>query len=99
MSSDTIAAILTGLTGLIAALATFTASRQRRVTADQRALKRRVRQLERQLVVLVEHTFTLEMEVARHGGRVPARPSILEELDADADDEDPAANRGRHAGT
>lgn len=103
MSAEAIAAIFTGLTGLIAALSAFVANRSRRVAQDQRALRRRVRLLEKQVIALVEHTFTLELEVARAGGVVPERPLILEQLDADSDDEDasiPTPSRppgGRHA--
>lgn len=90
MSPELIAAIFTGLTGLIAALAAFTASRSRRVAADQRVLRKRVRLLERQLVALVQHTFTLELEIAKHGGQVPERPAILEQADDD-DEPEPVA--------
>lgn len=80
MSPELIAAIFTGTTGLVAALAAFTASRSRQVAADQRILRLRVRLLERQVVALVEHTFTLELEIAQRGGRVPERPPVLEQL-------------------
>lgn len=93
MTPESVAAIFTGLTGLIAALAAFTASRSRRVAADQRALRKRVRLLERQVIALVEHTFTLELEIARTGGRIPDRPGILEQLNED-DDEDESADAG-----
>lgn len=100
MTPELIAAIFTGLTGLIAAMAAFTANRSRRVATEQRALRKRVRLLERQVLALVEHTFTLELEIARHGGSVPDRPLILEQsLDDDAD-EPPApeeSSGGRHA--
>lgn len=102
MSSEVIAAIFTGLTGLVAALAAFTAARSRRVALDQRAVRRRVRLLERQVLSLVEHTFALELEIARRGGRVPDRPLILEQLNVDDFDpedaaEQPEAPTGRHA--
>lgn len=98
MSPEGIAAIFTGLTGLIAALAAFTANRSRRVAADQRSLRKRVRLLEKQVVALVEHTFVLELEIAARGGRVPERPPILEQLADDDEDPDsePAARGGRH---
>lgn len=95
MSPELIAAVFTGLTGVIAALAAFTASRSRRVAADQRVLRKRVRLLERQLVALVSHTFTLELEIARHGGEVPERPAILEQADDDEDTESPGPRHGR----
>jgi hypothetical protein len=106
VSSEAITAIFTGLTGLIAALAAFMATRNRRITMDQGILRRRVRQLERQVLALSAHTFALELEIARHGGRVPDRPLILEQLhadtDTDPDDEagaapDPPRAAGRHA--
>jgi len=98
MSAEAIAAIFTGLTGLIAALAAYTANRSRRVGLEQKVLRKRVRSLERQVLALAEHTFTLELEIARNGGRVPDRPLILEQMDADADDEDPHESppSGRH---
>lgn len=98
MTPEAIAAIFTGLTGLIAALAAFTATRSRRLTQDQRVLRRRVRLLERQTLVLVEHVFRLELEVARNGGKVPERPLILEQLDADElDDPDASTTPGKRA--
>lgn len=103
MTPEAIAAIFTGLTGVIAALAAFTASRSRRVANEQRSQKKRIRLLERQLVALVEHTFALELEIARRGGQVPDRPAILE-LEPDEDDDDiattparPASGHRRHA--
>lgn len=90
MTPEAIAAIFTGLTGVIAALAAFTANRSRRVAADQRALRKRVRSLERQVLALVEHTFILELEIARTGGKIPDRPLILENLDDDDDEAPPA---------
>lgn len=95
MTAETVAALFTGLTGVIAALAAFTASRSRRVAADQRLLRKRVRLLERQLLALVEHIFVLEIEIARTGGKVPSRPTILEQLDEEDDDGEP--DLGRHA--
>lgn len=89
MTPEAIAAIFTGLTGVIAALAAFTANRSRRIAADQRALRKRVRLLERQVIALAEHTFVLELEVARNGGRVPERPALLEDLDDDDDEDEP----------
>lgn len=88
MSPELIAAIFTGLTALIAALSTFTANRSRRVETDQKGLKRRVRKLERQVVALVQHTFTLELEIARTGGHIPERPILLEMLDHDGNPDD-----------
>lgn len=98
MDSATITAIFTGLTGLIAAMAAFVASRSRRITEERRDLRRRVRHLERQVLALAEHTFTLELEIARRGGQVPDRPIILEQLNADSDESPPdPPPRGRHA--
>lgn len=81
-----IGAVFTGLTGLIAGLAAYTASRQRRVAEDQRVLRRQVRTLQKQLVVTLEHIFALELSMAQHGLPVPDRPKILERP-ADDDDE------------
>jgi hypothetical protein len=97
VTPELIAAVFTGLTGFIAALAAFTANRSRRVAADQRTLRKRVRILEKQVLALVEHTFVLELEIARTGGRVPDRPPVLESLnDDDEDDETPAAAGPSH---
>lgn len=87
-SAEALTAIFTGLTGIIAALAALTANRSRRIAVDQRALRKRVRLLEKQIIALVEHTFTLELEIARRGGPIPERPSILEQLDDDGDEDD-----------
>jgi hypothetical protein len=95
VSPETIAAIFTGLTGIIAGLSAFTAARSRRVEGDQRRLRRRVRRLERQVLALVQHTFVLELEIARTGGRIPDRPMILEMLEDDeSTDEAPPARNG-----
>ena len=106
MTPEAIAAIFTGLTGVIAALAAFTANRSRRVANEQRSQKKRIRLLEQQVLALVGHTFALELEIARRGGVVPDRPAILE-LDLDEDDSDdgerpppqtrPAQGSRRHA--
>lgn len=87
MSPESIAAIFTGITGLVAGLSAFTASRSRRVETDQKRLRKRVRRLERQVLALVQHTFTLELEIARTGGHIPDRPMILEMLDDGPDAE------------
>lgn len=88
-----IGAVFTGLTGLIAGLAAFTASRQRRVTEDQRVLRRQVRTLQKQLVATVEHIFALELSMAQHGLPVPDRPKILESHADDDDTPEPAPAR------
>lgn len=86
LTPEAVTAILTGLTGLVAAFGAVVANRSRRVAEDQRALRRRVRHLEKQVLALVEHTFVLELEIARAGGKVPERPPVLEQLDADEED-------------
>lgn len=95
-SAEALTAIFTGLTGVIAALAALTANRSRRIAMDQRALRKRVRLLEKQIIALVEHTFTLELEIARHGGPIPERPSILEQLDDDGDEDDVPPRASAH---
>jgi hypothetical protein len=87
VSPETVAALFTGLTGLVAGLSAFTASRSRKVEGDQRVLRKRVRRLERQVLALVQHVFTLELEIARTGGTIPDRPMILEMLDHDGPEE------------
>lgn len=96
LTPEAITAILTALTALIGSLAALAANRSRRTAAEQRALRRRVRLLERQLLALVEHTFSLELELARAGRKVPHRPLILEQLDDDASTDDEPSG-GRHA--
>lgn len=93
MSPETIAAIFTGLTGIVAALSAFTANRSRRVEGDQRRLRRRVRRLEKQVLALVQHTFVLELEIARTGGHIPDRPMILEMLEHDDEADEPPSKR------
>jgi hypothetical protein len=97
MTPELIGAIFTGLTGVIAALAALLGSRQHRVQVDQRALRTRVRLLERRVIALTTYTFSLELEIAQNGGVPPTRPAILRELDDDDDADGPDdAPRGRH---
>ena len=79
MSPEFIASVFTGLTALIAASSTFVATRSKRVSDEQRLLKKRARILEAQVLALVSHMFTLEYSLAKAGGTVPPRPEILEE--------------------
>lgn len=80
MTPEAISAIFTGLTALIAALAALLANRSKKIELDQRAMKKRLRYLERQMLALVAHTFTLEMEIVHRGGVVPPRPSVLDQF-------------------
>ncbi len=78
--------VFSGLVLLVGALATYTASRSRRIGEDQRALRRQFRTLQRKYLAAVGHMFVLEVELAERSIRVPARPAILE---ADDDDDQP----------
>lgn len=90
MSPEIIAAIFTGLTGLVAALAAYAANRGRRTAADLVMLRRRVRRLELLSAAAVGHIFQLELVLAGHGFPVPARPRILEQFYAeDVENGDP----------
>lgn len=80
-----IGSIFSGLVLLVGALATYTASRSRRIGEDQRALRRQYRGLQRRFLAAAGHIFRLETELAERGILVPTRPG---ELDDDGDDED-----------
>ncbi|MGH4015487.1 MAG: hypothetical protein ACREX8_10770 [Gammaproteobacteria bacterium] len=91
MSPETIGAIFTGLTGLVAALAAYAANRGKRTAADVHLLRRQVRRLERLSAAAVGHIFKLEMVMSGHGFRLPTRPHELEEFHVDAEDEEKGA--------
>ncbi|MGH3915129.1 MAG: hypothetical protein ACRDTC_17230 [Pseudonocardiaceae bacterium] len=80
VSPETIAALFTGLTGLVAALAAYAANRGRRTAADLVILRRRVRRLELLSAAAVGHIFQLELILASHGFQVPPRPPSLEQF-------------------
>lgn len=88
ISPELLGSLFTGLTGLLAALAAFTATRSRRVAEDRKALRKQARGLQRRFVTALDHIFDLEQLLARRGLPIPARPEILE-MDDD-DDESPA---------
>jgi hypothetical protein len=97
MTPEAIGAIFAGLTGLIAALAGFTASRGRRITTEQKVTRRRVRKLERAVLAWTEYTFKLELEIARLGGNVPDRPAALLNLFDEDDEDDDKLKGSQHA--
>ncbi|MGH3927964.1 MAG: hypothetical protein ACRDTT_34730 [Pseudonocardiaceae bacterium] len=80
MSPETIAALFTELTGLVAALAAYSANRSRRTAADLVRLRRRVRRLELFSTAAVGHIFQLELVLSGNGFPVPARPKTLEQF-------------------
>jgi hypothetical protein len=88
VSPELIGSLFTGLTGLLAGLAAFTATRSRRVAEDRKALRRRNRFLQRFATAALDHIFDLERLLSGRGLPVPARPAILE---MDDDDDEPAA--------
>lgn len=88
MSPELIGSLFTGLTGLLAGLAAFTATRNRRITEDRKALKRQARTLQRRVIAALDHIFDLEQLLARRGLAIPDRPAILE---MDDDDDEPSA--------
>ncbi len=96
MSPELLGSIFTGLTGLLAALAAFTATRNRRITEDRKALKKQARTYQRRLLSALDHIFDLEQLLARRGIQVPARPEILE---MDDDDDEPVARPPAASGT
>lgn len=87
ISPELIGSIFTGLTGLLAALAAFTANRNRRISEDSKAIRRQARTIQKKLLAALTHIFTLEHELAERGIPVPARPEVLEQ---DDDDDGPA---------
>lgn len=89
ISPEIVGSLFTGLTGLLAALAAFTATRNRRITEDRKTLKRQARLLQRKVVAALDHIFDLEAALARRGLPIPERPAILE-MDDDDDDLPPA---------
>lgn len=83
MSPELLGIIFTGIGGLIAAFSTFSSNRSKQATADVKALKVRVRRLERRDLANTQHMFVLEREIVKLGGDIPPRPLILEEQDDD----------------
>ncbi len=88
ISPELVGSIFSGLVLLVGALATYTASRSRRVGEDARSLRRDLRTLQRRYVAALQHIFHMETVLADRGLRVPERPA---ELEADDDDEPPIA--------
>ncbi len=95
ISPELIGSAFTGLTGLLAALAAFTATRSRRVQEDRKAVRKQARLLQRKLIAALDHMFDLETLLAQRGIPVPTRPEILE---VDDDDDEPSARPPAAAG-
>jgi len=85
ISPELVGSIFSGLVLLVGALATYTASRSRRVGEDARTLRRDLRTLQKKYVKALQHIFRMETVLADRGFDVPARPAELEA----ADDDDP----------
>lgn len=73
------AALTTGLTGVIAALSAFLANRSKTTAANQKLMRSRIRKLEKQNVDLISHVYRLEIELAKHGATLPPRPPSVDE--------------------
>ncbi len=86
LSPELISSIFGGIVLIIGSLATYTASRSRRLGEDQRQLRRNFRELQKKYLAVLAHLFKLETELAERGIEVPARPAALE---ADDDDDPP----------
>jgi hypothetical protein len=86
LSPELIGSVFSGLVLLVGALATYTATRSRRLGEDQRVLRRSFRDLQKKYLAAIAHLFKLETELAERGLEVPARPAALE---ADDDDDPP----------
>ena len=84
ISPELVGSVFSGLVLLVGALATYTASRSRRVGEDARTLRRDLRTLQKKYVAALQHIFRIETVLADRGLDVPARPAELE-----ADDDDP----------
>lgn len=84
ISPELVGSVFSGLVLLVGALATYTASRSRRVGEDARTLRRDLRTLQKRYVAALQHIFRIETVLADRGLDVPARPAELE-----ADDDDP----------
>lgn len=85
LSPELVGSIFSGLVLLVGALATYTASRSRRVGEDARTLRRDLRALQKRYVAALAHIFRMETTLANRGLDIPARPAELEA----ADDDDP----------
>jgi hypothetical protein len=84
ISPELVGSVFSGLVLLVGALATYTASRSRRVGEDARSLRRDLRALQKRYVAALQHIFHMETTLADRGLAVPVRPAELE-----ADDDDP----------
>lgn len=85
-----IGSILTGLTGLLGGLAAIMATRSKRKSEDNRAIKRGARLLQKRFLAAMAHIFELEERLVEARRPVPPRPEILE---TDDDDDTPPSTR------
>lgn len=83
ISPELLGSVFSGLVLVIGALATFTASRSRRVSEDTRTLRKQARSFQRRFLAAMAHIFKLEVELAERGLPVPPRPDSLEDPDDD----------------
>lgn len=88
LSPELIGSIGTALTGILAAIAAFTATRNRRVTEDRKALRRQEKLQRLRINAALSHIDKLERRLSGRGLPVPARPAILE---VDEGDDEPSA--------
>lgn len=86
MTPETVGAIFAGLTGLLASMAALLTTRSKANTADYRAVKLRVRALERRLLLFGRYAFDLRAIIVGLGGTPPEQP---QELTEDLGEDDP----------
>lgn len=78
---ELVSSLFGGLALLVGALATFTASRSKRIGEDQRFRKRELRRYRDRDEVLVAYVYRMRRELAERGLPIPALPKILEDDD------------------
>lgn len=83
ISPELLGSIFSGLVLVIGALATFTATRSRRVSEDTRTLRKQARDYQKRFLAAMAHIFKLEVDLAERGIPVPPRPAVLEDPDDD----------------
>lgn len=83
MSPELVSAAFGGLALLVGALATYTASRSRRIGEDQRLRKRQLRRYRDRYEAALAYIARLREELAERNIPIPPRPRILEDDDED----------------
>jgi len=94
-SVELITAIFTGLTGLLAVIATVLANRSRRVGEDTRYYRRQARDLHSWKLAAISYINLLEEQLTLARRPLPARPEILEKDDDDDGTPQPAGANAR----